>query len=112
MHTFGIDQQGGKGNAAFTNEVAPTLLHDSHGTPHAVAQTGCFIPGNSARARSLGYERECCITLGTMAGGGTKPAVCITSTPLCTHSIVRDGTRKPGRIGEPEGGSPANPDRR
>ena len=35
----------------------------------------CFIPGNSAKARSLGLAVEQCITLGTMGGGGTKPAV-------------------------------------
>lgn len=34
--TFGIDQQGGKGGANFTEDVAPTVLSDSHGTPHAV----------------------------------------------------------------------------
>lgn len=44
------------------------------GTPST--PTGCFIPGNSAKARSLGYATEVSITLGTMAGGGTKPAVC------------------------------------
>lgn len=38
--------------------------------------TICFIPGNSAKARSLGCAEETCITLGTMGGGGTKPAVC------------------------------------
>lgn len=76
MHSFGLDQQGGKGNASFTREVAPTILHDSHGTPHAVAQTGCFIPGNSAKARSIGYSEEVAITIGTMGGNGTKPAIC------------------------------------
>lgn len=35
---FGIDQQGGKGNASFTEGVAPTLAGDSHGTPHGVAK--------------------------------------------------------------------------
>lgn len=34
---YGIDCQGGKGNANFTEDVTPTLLYDSHGTPHAVA---------------------------------------------------------------------------
>ena len=33
---YGIDQQGGKGNAGFTEDVSPTVLSDSHGTPHAV----------------------------------------------------------------------------
>jgi len=34
--TYGIDQQGGKGQANYTENVAPTLAADSHGTPHAV----------------------------------------------------------------------------
>ncbi len=34
---YGIDQQGGKGGANFTVDVAPPILSDSHGTPHAVA---------------------------------------------------------------------------
>ena len=72
MEIFGIDQQGGKGNAAWTLNVAPTILHDSHGTPHAVAYCASFIPGSSAKARSLGYHVETCITLGTM-GGAAAP---------------------------------------
>ena len=81
MQTFGIDQQGGKGNASWTRDVAPTLLHDSHGTPHAVAllcpqKVGvprrlsalCFISGNGPKARSLGCHCETCITLGTKGG--------------------------------------------
>lgn len=36
---FGIDQQGGKGNASYTRGVAPTLAGDSHGTPHGIAGT-------------------------------------------------------------------------
>lgn len=34
---YGIDQQGGKGGANTTEGVAPTVLSDSHGTPHGVA---------------------------------------------------------------------------
>ena len=33
---YGLDQQGGKGGANYTEDVAPTILSDSHGTPHAV----------------------------------------------------------------------------
>ena len=33
---YGIDQQGGKGGANFTEDVAPTICSDSHGTPHGV----------------------------------------------------------------------------
>lgn len=34
---YGIDQQGGKGGANVTEGIAPTVLSDSHGTPHGVA---------------------------------------------------------------------------
>jgi len=34
---YGIDQQGGKGGANYTEDIAPTLAGDSHGTPHGVA---------------------------------------------------------------------------
>ncbi len=37
---YGIDLQGGKGGANYTENVAPTIMHDSHGTPHAVCITG------------------------------------------------------------------------
>lgn len=33
---YGIDQQGGKGGANYTEDVAPTMASDSHGTPHAI----------------------------------------------------------------------------
>jgi len=33
---YGIDQQGGKGGANYTVDVAPTMASDSHGTPHAI----------------------------------------------------------------------------
>lgn len=36
MKTICIDQQGGKGNANYQEDVACTILSDSHGTPHAV----------------------------------------------------------------------------
>lgn len=36
---YGIDQQGGKGGANYTEEVSPPILSDSHGTPHAIAYT-------------------------------------------------------------------------
>ena len=38
---YGIDQQGGKGGANFTEDVAPTICSDSHGTPHGV----CLVKG-------------------------------------------------------------------
>lgn len=34
---YGIDMQGGKGNANYKENKSPTLCSDSHGTPHGVA---------------------------------------------------------------------------
>ena len=34
---FGIDQQGGKGSANYSEDICPPILSDSHGTPHAVS---------------------------------------------------------------------------
>lgn len=36
---YGLDQQGGKGGANYSEEVCPPILSDSHGTPHAIAFT-------------------------------------------------------------------------
>ena len=40
---FGIDQQGGKGNAGYAEDLIPALCSDSHGTPHAV----CYAPNGN-----------------------------------------------------------------
>ena len=34
---YAVDGQGGKGNANFAEDIMPTIMSDSHGTPHAVA---------------------------------------------------------------------------
>jgi hypothetical protein len=36
MDVIAIDQQGGKGNCCYAENVMPTLCSDSHGTPHAL----------------------------------------------------------------------------
>jgi len=36
---YGLDQQGGKGGANYSEEVCPPILSDSRGTPHAIAFT-------------------------------------------------------------------------
>lgn len=47
---YGIDQQGGKGGANYSEEVCPPILSDSHGTPHAVA----FTQNQREEVRDLG----------------------------------------------------------
>ena len=52
---YGLDQQGGKGGANYTEEVSPPILSDSHGTPHAV----CGINGDIAGTLDASYYKGC-----------------------------------------------------
>jgi DNA (cytosine-5)-methyltransferase 1 len=52
---YGIDQQGGKGGANYTEEISPPILSDSHGTPHAV----CGINGDIAGTLDASYYKGC-----------------------------------------------------
>ena len=45
-----VDQQGGKGNCSYAEDIMPTLLSDSHGTPHAV----CFQQNQREEVRDMG----------------------------------------------------------
>ena len=60
---YGIDQQGGKGGANYTENVSPTILSESHGTPHAVCYNGESItsPTNAQNPK----PGDPCHTLGT-----------------------------------------------
>ena len=55
---YGIDQQGGKGNAGFQKDVMPTLCSDSHGTPHAV----CYP--DKARSLCARHDSSPCVDRG------------------------------------------------
>ena len=60
---YAIDQQGGKSNAGYAEDVMVTLMSDSHGTPHGV----CYaLEGNGSRPSHQG-------------GGGTA------AKGRCTH---------------------------
>ena len=72
---YGIDQQGGKGQANFTVDVAPPMCSDSHGTPHVV----CFEPRSQdgvPRYHGDGPSP----TLNTAQGGQRQPCVAIQDT--------------------------------
>ena len=59
-HSFGIDQQGGKGMAGCGQDVCPTICSDSHGTPHAVVYVVDPLKSNSMKSRNphSGFHRE------------------------------------------------------
>lgn len=59
-HSFGIDQQGGKGMAGFRQDVCPTICSDSHGTPYAVVYVVDPLKSNSMKSKNphSGFHRE------------------------------------------------------
>lgn len=54
---YGLDQQGGKGGANYSEEVCPPILSDSHGTPHAIA----FAQNQREEVRDLDDTVPTCI---------------------------------------------------
>ena len=69
---YGIDQQGGKGGANYTEDVAPTLASDSHGTPHGVCyglDRASFNQGKNAQF-DFSVEEELAQTLVSRGAGG------------------------------------------
>ncbi len=89
--TFGIDQQGGKGNASYTKDVAPTLAGDSHGTPHGVMYAG-FSFGQSEKARGIGWQEETSPTIRGGEGGNQKPVVMAVDCRNGTENECINGT--------------------
>lgn len=70
---YGLDQQGGKSNCGYAEEVMPTLCSDSHGTPHAVCY-GVVSKGNGDAF--LSPERHMSLSVGGGQAGQGYPAVC------------------------------------
>jgi hypothetical protein len=68
---YGIDQQGGKGGANYTEDVCPPILSDSHGTPHAVAYGISSYDSNAMKSpnpHSGIYEADTARTLDLNGG--------------------------------------------
>ena len=90
MHCYAIDQQGGKGGANYSVDVCPTILSDSHGTPHAVydargngnGEVGGFDGSTGAKAGSIGYAVEQAPTLIAGKRMHVKTATVRRLTPL------------------------------
>ena len=71
MTAYGIDQQGGKGGANYSEDVTPPILSDSHGTPHAVAYGISAYESNamkSSNPHSGIYEADTARTLDLNGG--------------------------------------------
>jgi hypothetical protein len=71
VKAFGIDQQGGKGGANYTEDVAPTICSDSHGTPHAVCRiykSPIVLNFQGSKGNNVVSQDETCPTLNSMHG--------------------------------------------
>ena len=72
---YGIDQQGGKGNANYCENLAPTLCAISHGTPNAVCY-GIENHANDSRVKLQGPDEACQTLTSRMGtGGGNVPMI-------------------------------------
>ena len=69
---YAIDQQGGKGNCGYAENIMMTLCSDSHGTPHAVAY-GVVSKGNGEAF--ITEERHMSLSIGGGQAGQGYPAV-------------------------------------
>ena len=71
-----LDDQGGQQISVRTDGKSPTLRAEMHGNLPCVCSAG-FKPGQGAKAKGVGYEKEKCPTL----LAGQEPAVCISFEP-------------------------------
>lgn len=66
---YAIDQQGRKGGANYSKDIMPSILSDSHGTPHAV----CFQQNQRNEVRVMGQQ---CGAITSQAGMHNQNFVC------------------------------------
>lgn len=106
---YGIDQQGGKGGAAYTVNVAPTMASDSHGTPHAVCYSEDKV--NAFDNYNMSLTGEVAKTLQSEGGdsGVNEGCVLIENHPADSRvKIAEDGICQTlsGRMGTGGGNVP------
>jgi hypothetical protein len=96
---YGIDMQGGKGNANYKENKSPTLCSDSHGTPHGVAYgigRDAFNMGENAQfGMSIEENTQPPITA-KGAGGVCTNGVSYQKTtgPLMASGYQKNGTQE------------------
>lgn len=111
VFAYGIDQQGGKGNANYTEDVAPTILSDSHGTPHGVAYAtqACGDRDNASQS----YREETAYSLPANPMSDRGQAVIYGISPYCSNAMMSDNPHsgiykaETSRTLDLNGGSPA-----
>ena len=111
VFAYGIDQQGGKGNANYTEDVAPTILSDSHGTPHGVAYAtqACGDRDNASQS----YREETAYSLPANPMSDRGQVVIYGISPFCSNAMMSDNPHsgiykaETSRTLDLNGGSPA-----
>lgn len=81
---YAIDQQGGKNNAGYAEDVMMTLCSDSHGTPHGV----CYaLEGNTVDRKSNKNGRGWCEDVSPTLNTQDKHAVVFTIDADSSNSM-------------------------
>lgn len=73
---YGLDQQGGKGGANWLKNICPTILSDSHGTPHAV----CYAIDHVVTGGQAGQGYPAVLVLNDQGGAVMHVSYDVTST--------------------------------
>jgi hypothetical protein len=102
---FGVDQQGGKGMAAYSEDISPTMASDSHGTPHAVCYGISAYESNAMKSNNPNsgiYEADTSRTLDLNGG-----------SPACNQggmAVVYNGSSvtSPINASNPKEGDPCH----
>ena len=111
VFAYGIDQQGGKGNANYTEDVSPTILSDSHGTPHGVAYAtqACGDRDNASQS----YREETAYSLPANPMSDRGQVVIYGISPYCSNAMMSNNPHsgiykaETSRTLDLNGGSPA-----
>ena len=94
---YGIDQQGGKGTANYTENIMPTLCSDSHGTPHAVAYGISSYESNAMKSSNPRAGIHETNTARTIDVNGGNPA-CNQGGVVVVEQMYWDGSQIAGTL--------------
>ena len=93
---YALDQQGGKGGANYAENVCPSILSDSHGTPHAVAYTlkirsGCAVDSaGKAAGKGALIQTDKAATLAVAQDQYLFQPVCVENPPADSRVNIDD----------------------
>lgn len=89
---YAIDQQGGKGGANYLKDICPTILSDSHGTPHAVCYGISAYESNAMKSSNPHSGIYIAETARTLDNNGGNPACNQGGVAIVTAVDCRNAT--------------------